>query len=88
LGYKDLAVAEDGTRAYRKLVDGNFDLVISDWNMPKMTGIQLLKAIRRNEIIKNLPVLLITSEGQKKQVMEAAKAGVNSLLLNLFMGLN
>ena len=86
LGYKNVTVADDGTQAYRKLINGNFDFVISDWNMPNMTGIQLLKAIRKSDELKTLPVLLITAENQKHQVMEAAKAGVNSFICKPFSG--
>ena len=86
IGYDNVSVTDDGTHAYRKLVDGNFDFVISDWNMPNMTGIQLLKAIRRNGELKHLPVLLITGVNQKHQVMEAAKAGVDGFIAKPFSG--
>jgi len=86
LGYKDIKVAEDGVLAFKMLVNGCFDFVISDWNMPNMTGIQLLKAIRETEEIKDLPVLLVTAENEKKQVMEAARAGVNSFIAKPFSG--
>lgn len=86
IGFIDISVAEDGKQAYRKLVGGKFDFVVSDWNMPNMTGIELLKVIRKTELIKDLPVLLITAANQKGQVMEAAKAGVNSFIVKPFSG--
>lgn len=84
LGFRNVFTASDGVIAYRMIKDSNFDFVISDWNMPNMTGIQLLKAIRQNEEVKSLPVLLVTSENQKKQIMEAAKSGVNSFIVKPF----
>jgi len=84
LGYEDITVAEDGRVAFRMLRMKEYDFVISDWNMPNMTGIQLLKAIRNNEKVKELPVLLVTAENQKKQVVEAAKYGVNSFIAKPF----
>lgn len=86
IGFIDISVAEDGKQAYIKLVGGKFDFVVSDWNMPNMTGIELLKVIRKTELIKDLPVLLITAANQKGQVMEAAKAGVNSFIVKPFSG--
>jgi two-component system chemotaxis response regulator CheY len=84
LGFTNVKTAVDGRVAFRMLVQGDFDFVISDWNMPNMTGIQLLKAIRLTEKIKKMPVLLVTAENEKKQVMEAVKAGVNSFICKPF----
>jgi len=84
LGFRNVFTAEDGIIAYRMLKNGDFDFVVSDWNMPHMTGIQLLKAIRQNDYLKTLPVLLITAESQKRQIMEAAKSGVNSFIVKPF----
>jgi len=84
LGYSNITTAEDGKDAFRKLAAGNFDFVVSDWNMPNMSGIQLLKAIRKTDTIKDTPVLLITAENEKSQVMEAARAGVNSFIAKPF----
>ena len=61
LGFRNVFTATDGVVAYRMLKTGDFDLIVSDWYMPNMTGIQLLKAIRNNEKIKSLPVLLVTA---------------------------
>ena len=84
LGFRSVFTAADGIVAYRMLKKGNFDFVVSDWNMPNMTGIQLLKAIRQNDDLKSLPMLLVTSENKKKQIMEAAKSGVNSFIVKPF----
>jgi len=84
LGFDDISVAEDGKKAYKMLMEKSFDFVISDWNMPRMTGIQLLKAIRKTDQIKNIPVLLVTAEHEKSQIMEAARAGVNSFIVKPF----
>jgi len=86
LGYTNITTAEDGKKAFRILMNSDFDFVVSDWNMPNMTGIQLLKAIRQTAQIKDLPVLLITAENQKSQVMEAARSGVNSFICKPFSG--
>lgn len=84
LGFRNVFTAADGVIAYRMLKTGNFDFVVSDWNMPNMTGIQLLKAIRQNDSLKELPVLLVTAENKKRQIIEAAKSGVNSFIVKPF----
>ncbi len=84
LGFRNVFTAEDGVIAYRMLKTGNFDFVVSDWNMPNMTGLQLLKAIRQNDSLKELPVLLVTAENQRKQILAAAKSGVNSFIVKPF----
>ncbi len=84
LGFENIHVAEDGKIAFKMLLKGDFDFVISDWNMPNMTGIELLNLIRKTDDLKSLPVLLITAENQKSQVMEAVKAGVNSFIAKPF----
>ena len=84
LGFTNITVAVDGKDAFRKLINGSYDFVISDWNMPNISGIQLLKRVRNTPEIKDLPFLLITAENEKSQVMEAAKAGVNSFIAKPF----
>jgi two-component system chemotaxis response regulator CheY len=84
LGFSDISLAADGRIAFRMLRMKPYDFVISDWNMPNMTGIQLLKAIRNNESLKDLPVLLVTAENEKSQVIEAAKYKVNSFIAKPF----
>src|SRR4029077_19202625 len=75
LGFTNVDEAENGAIALQKLKADRFDIVVSDWNMPHMTGIDLLNAIRADEALKHLPVLMVTSEATKDNIIEAAKAG-------------
>ena len=84
IGFTNIAEAEDGQVALSKLYQGDFQLVISDWNMPNMMGIDLLKAIRNNEKLKDLPFIMVTAEGLKENVMEAIKAGVSNYVVKPF----
>jgi two-component system chemotaxis response regulator CheY len=84
LGYKNVDMADDGTTALPMLQKGNYDFVISDWNMPQMEGIELLKAIRADERIGKTPVLLVTAESKKEKIIEAAQAGVNDYVVKPF----
>jgi two-component system chemotaxis response regulator CheY len=84
LGYNNVAEAEDGQVALAKLKQEKFDLVLLDWNMPRMTGLELLKAIRADYNLQNTPVVMITAEGRKEDVLEAAKAGVNNFIVKPF----
>ena len=84
LGYKNVDMADDGTTALPMLQKGNYDFVISDWNMPEMEGIELLKAIRADDRISKTPVLLVTAESKKEKIIEAAQAGVNDYVVKPF----
>lgn len=86
LGFElgNLLDAEDGEEALNKINQGGIDLVISDWNMPKMTGIDLLRAVRADEVLKELPFLMVTSEADKEKIMEAVQAGVNQYIVKPF----
>ena len=84
LGYTNADEAEDGTKALQKLKNERFDFVISDWNMPSMTGIELLRAIRGDEALKHLPVLMITADARKENFIEAAQAGANGYIVKPF----
>ena len=84
LGYTNTAEADDGTTALTALGQGSFDFVVTDWNMPGMTGIELLKAIRADERFKTLPVLMVTAEAKREQIIEAAQAGVNGYVVKPF----
>ena len=84
LGFTNITEAEDGKVALGKLENGDFKLVISDWNMPNMMGIDLLRAVRSDEKLKNIPFVLVTAEGQKENVIEAAKAGVSNYVVKPF----
>jgi two-component system chemotaxis response regulator CheY len=84
LGYTNTAEADDGSTALVALAQGQFDFVITDWNMPGTTGIELLRAIRANERFKALPVLMVTAEAKREQIIEAAQAGVNGYVIKPF----
>jgi len=86
LGFEqsNLVDAEDGEQAMKKLNEDTIDLVIADWNMPKMTGIDLLRAIRADGALKELPFLMVTSEADKEKIMEAVQAGVNQYIVKPF----
>ena len=84
LGYTDVDEAEDGVAAFNKLRNTHFDFVVSDWNMPNMSGIELLKAIRADANLKNLPVLMVTAEAKKENIIEAEEAGANGYVLKPF----
>ncbi len=84
LGFNNTQEADDGLTALPMLKSGNFDLVVSDWNMPGMQGIDLLKNIRADENLKHLPVLLVTAEQKREQIIEAAQAGVNGYIVKPF----
>jgi two-component system chemotaxis response regulator CheY len=86
LGYKNVAHAETGQKALKKLNNGTFDFVITDWNMPGMSGLDLLKFIRASPQLSDLPVLMITTESSRSQILDAAKAGVNSYIMKPFSG--
>ncbi len=86
LGFEqsNLVDAEDGEQALKKINKDTIDLVIADWNMPRMTGIDLLKAIRSDGALKELPFLMVTSEADKEKIMEAVQAGVNQYIVKPF----
>src|SRR5262249_15046329 len=84
LGYNNVVEAEDGAEALSLLQREKVDFVISDWNMPNMSGLDLLKAIRADDNLKPLPVLLVTAEALKENVVEALKAGVNNYVIKPF----
>lgn len=84
LGYTNVDEAEDGVVALQKLRSGNFEFVVTDWNMPNMTGIELLKAIRADDGLKHLPVLMITAEAKKENIIEAAQSGASGYIVKPF----
>ncbi|HEX4871007.1 MAG TPA: chemotaxis response regulator CheY [Nevskiaceae bacterium] len=84
LGYTNTQEADDGKTAWPMLLAGGFDFVVTDWNMPGMTGIELLKAIRAEPRLAKLPVLMVTAEAQREQIVEAAQAGVNGYIIKPF----
>ena len=84
LGFTNTQEADDGTTALPMLVNGDFDFLVTDWNMPGMTGIELLKRVRADERLKNLPVLMVTAEAKRDQIVAAAQAGVNGYVVKPF----
>lgn len=84
LGLKNVFEADDGTTAWAILQKENFDFIISDWNMPKMKGIELLKLVRNDEKLKKIPFLMVTAEGLQENILEAAKAQVSNYVVKPF----
>ena len=84
LGFKNLVEADDGTTAWDVLESQKIDLIISDWNMPKMTGLELLKKVRASSKYKTAPFLMVTAEAQKQNVIEAVQAGVSNYVVKPF----
>lgn len=84
LGYENIEEAEDGAQAFNKLKNGNFGFVVSDWNMPNMDGLELLKKVRSDPDLKTLPFLMVTAEAEKDKVIEAIKAGVSNYIVKPF----
>ena len=77
LGFTNTQEADDGLTALPMLQNGDFDFLVTDWNMPGMTGIDLLKKVREDERLRTLPVLMVTAEAKREQIVTAAQAGVN-----------
>lgn len=84
LGFTNIQEADDGSTALPMLLQGDFDFVVTDWNMPGMQGIDLLRAIRADDKLKHLPVLMVTAEAKKEQIVAAAQAGVNGYVVKPF----
>ena len=84
LGYNNTHEADDGNTALPMLKNGDYQFLVTDWNMPGMQGIDLLKAIRLDDKLKHLPVLMVTAEAKREQIIEAAQAGVNGYIVKPF----
>jgi two-component system chemotaxis response regulator CheY len=84
LGYSNIAEADDGKTALPILKSGNVDFLITDWNMPGMPGLELLREVRNDPATKKLPVLMVTAEAKREQIVEAAQAGVNGYVVKPF----
>ena len=84
LDFEDIVEAEDGSAAMEVLQKTSVDLIISDWNMPKMTGLELLKQVRSTENLKDIPFLMLTAEAQKENIVEAIKAKVSNYIVKPF----
>jgi len=84
LGFTNTQEADDGSTALPMLRSGDFDFLVTDWNMPGMTGIYLLKEVRADAKLVSLPVLMVTAEAKRDQIIEAAQAGVNGYVVKPF----
>jgi two-component system chemotaxis response regulator CheY len=84
LGFSKLDEADDGATAWPLVQTGNYDFIVSDWNMPEMTGLELLKRVRLDSTLKDTPFLLITAEAKRSQILEAAQAGVDGYIVKPF----
>jgi two-component system chemotaxis response regulator CheY len=84
LGFSNVDEAEDGVVALAKLRSSRFDFVVADWNMPNMDGLTMLQTIRADENLKHLPVLMVTAEAKKENIIAAAQAGANGYVVKPF----
>ncbi len=84
LGFTHVTEADDGKTALPKLRSGDFDLLMTDWDMPGMTGIELLREVREDDKLANLPVLMVAAEARREQIMEAVEAGVSGYIIKPF----
>ncbi|MBI4741955.1 MAG: chemotaxis response regulator CheY [Betaproteobacteria bacterium] len=84
LGFTNVDEAEDGAVAWQKLQNGDFEFVVTDWNMPNMDGLQLLKTIRASPAFMHLPVMMITAEAKKENIIAAAQAGASGYIVKPF----
>ncbi|AGE26665.1 chemotaxis protein CheY [Pseudomonas fluorescens BRIP34879] len=87
LGFTNTVEADDGITAIPILNSGSIDFLVTDWNMPGMTGIDLLRHVRADEKLRSLPVLMVTAEAKREQIIEAAQAGVNGYVVKPFTAL-
>jgi len=83
-GYPDVKEAEDGKDALAKLMAGQFDLLMTDWNMPNMNGLELTEAVRADNSLKSIPILMITTRNMKEDIVTAIKTGVNGYIVKPF----
>lgn len=84
LGFTNTVEADDGLTALPILKTGQIEFLVTDWNMPGMTGLDLLKKVRADENLKHIPVLMVTAEAKKEQIIMAAQAGVNGYVVKPF----
>lgn len=83
-GYSDVKEAEDGRDALAKLMAGEFDLLMTDWNMPNMNGLELVQTVRQDDKLKNIPILMVTTRNMKEDIVNAIKSGVNGYIVKPF----
>lgn len=86
IGFNNILEAEDGLEGLKMLKNHQFDLIVSDWNMPNLDGLSMVKQVRCDDKLKHIPVLMVTAEAKREQIIEAAKAGVNGYIVKPFNG--
>ncbi|MBL7179758.1 MAG: chemotaxis response regulator CheY [Pseudomonadota bacterium] len=84
LGFTNITEADNGKAALKELKKEKFDLILCDWNMPEMPGIELLNTVRADDALKHIPFVMVTAEAQKDNIIEAVKAGVSSYIVKPF----
>lgn len=84
LGFNNVEEAEDGAMALKKLRDSSFDFIVSDWNMPNMDGLTMLQNVRADDVLRDIPVLMVTAEAKKENIIAAAQAGANGYIVKPF----
>ncbi|WP_147821261.1 chemotaxis response regulator CheY [Salidesulfovibrio onnuriiensis] len=84
LGFTNIVEADDGTTAWDVLNKDNIDFIVSDWNMPKMSGIELLRKVRDSEEYADIPFLMVTAEAQQENIIEAVQAKVSNYIVKPF----
>lgn len=84
LGFSNIEEAEDGQQGLAKLKEGGFELIVSDWNMPNMDGLEMLKHVRADDALKQIPVLMVTAEAKKENIIAAAQAGASGYVVKPF----
>lgn len=84
IGFKHIGEADDGKSALKAMKSEKFDLIMCDWNMPEMSGIDLLHAVRADDELKDTPFVMVTAEAQKENILEAVKAGVSNYVVKPF----
>jgi two-component system, chemotaxis family, chemotaxis protein CheY len=84
LGYSDIVEAEDGKEALAKLFAGPVDFIITDWNMPNMNGLEFVQAVREDDKLSSIPILMVTTRGNKQDILDAMQAKVNSYVIKPF----
>jgi two-component system chemotaxis response regulator CheY len=84
IGFKNIIEAEDGKHALKELKKEKIDLIMCDWNMPEMPGIELLKNVRSDDELKKIPFVMVTAEAQKDNILEAVKSGVSNYVVKPF----
>lgn len=84
LGFSNIVEAEDGDAALKELKRDDYGLILADWNMPKMSGLELLKTVRSDKNLQRIPFIMITAEGQKDNILDAIKAGVSNYVIKPF----